>query len=211
MKEIKEHPSGKNSLGIGACQSSSGREKAMKEMDCKKVRYRLGRLLIVLVLLWINSGCGYHLVAGEDNIDPAIQKVFVDTFANRTSEAGLENLFRSAFMDQVLRGGRFQLAGSRDEADTLIRGNIQSLTNSHLSYSKTDLAAEERVTVVLDITFEERASKKILWQTRNFSYYNDYNVVSGQTSKTEAERKSALVKLSNDVAERAYSLILSGF
>jgi len=184
----------------------------MKEVGCHKTRNRLVRLLVGLVLIWVSFGCGYHLAGGEDNIDPGIQKVFVDTFANRTGEAGLENLFRNAFIDQVLRGGRFQLAGRREEADALIRGNIQSLTTSHLAYRRdTDLAAEERLTVVLDITFEERASKKVIWQNRNFSYYNDYMVASGQTDMVEADRKSALVKLSNDVAERAYSLILSGF
>jgi hypothetical protein len=184
----------------------------MKETDCNNKKCnRLGRLLFGLILLGVCSGCGYHLVAGEDNIDPRIQKVFVDTFANKTSEAELENLFRNAFINQVLRGGRFQLAGSREEADALIRGNIQSLHTTHVSYKKTDLAAEERITVVLDVTFEERVTKKVLWQNRNFSYYADYLVTNGQLGGTEADRKSALVKLAGDVAERAYSLILSGF
>jgi hypothetical protein len=131
--------------------------------------------------------------------------------AELTSEAGIENLFRSAFIDQILRGGRFQLAGSRDEADAIIRGNIHRLNTSHLSYRSTDLAAEERITVVMEVTFEERASKKVIWQNRNFSYHGDYTVVSGSVSATEAGRKSALTKLSNDTAERVYSLILSGF
>jgi hypothetical protein len=190
------------------CRREEGK---MKEADCRKTRNRLGLLLSGLILIGVCFGCGYHLAGGEDNIDPGIQKVFVDTFANRTSEAGLENLFRNAFIDQVLKGSRFQLAGRRDEADALIRGNIQSLVTSHVAYRETDLAAEERLTVVLEITFEERASKRVLWQNRKFSYYVDYVVSSGQTGLTEAYRKSALVKLSNDVAERAYSLILSGF
>jgi outer membrane lipopolysaccharide assembly protein LptE/RlpB len=180
-------------------------------MDYKKY-YRLGRLkLCLILLLTIISGCGYHFVGGEDNIDPSIQRVFVDSFVNRTSEAGIENLFRNAFIDQVLRGGRFQLAGRREEADAIIRGNIHRLSTSHLSYRRTDLTAEERITIVMEVTFEERVSKKILWQNRNFSYNNDYVVSSGSVSATEAGRKSALIKLSNDTAERIYSLILSGF
>lgn len=183
----------------------------MKGMDCQRVSGRWTGLVCALIMLWMSSGCGYHLADGEDSIDPAIQKVFVDTFTNRTSEAGIENLFRSAFMDQVLRGGRFQLAGSREEADALIRGDIRSLSTSHLSYGKTDLSVEERLTVVLDVTFEERTSKRILWQVRNFNYYNDYTVAGEQTNVMEIKRKNALVKLSGDAAERAYSLILSGF
>ncbi len=184
---------------------------AMKGMDCHRAYRRWAGFLCAVILLWMSSGCGYHLADGEDNIDPAIQKVFVDTFTNRTHEAGIENLVRSAFMDQVLRGGRFQLAGSREEADALIRGDIRSLSTSHLSYGKTDLSVEERITVVLDVTFEERTSKRILWQVRNFNYYNDYTVAGEQTNVMEIKRKSALVKLSGDAAERAYSLILSGF
>jgi outer membrane lipopolysaccharide assembly protein LptE/RlpB len=179
-------------------------------MNYKKC-YRLGWLKLYLFLLLIISGCGYHFVGGEDNIDPRIQRVFVDSFVNRTSEAGIENLFRSAFIDQVLRGGRFQLAASRDEADAIIRGNIHRLSTSHLSYRRTDLAAEQRITVIMEITFEERVSKKVLWHNRSFSQEGDYTVASGNASATEAGRKSALIKLSNDTAERVYSLILSGF
>lgn len=183
----------------------------MKQIDDNKKICRAGLSLLSLFLLLVSSGCGYRFVGGEDNINPQIRTVFVDTFANRTSEAGLESLFRNAFIDQVLRGGRFQLAGRRDEADAVIRGSIQRLDTSHLSYQTTNLAAEERLTVFLEITFEERISKRILWQNRNFSYFGDYAVASGNLSVTEAERKGALTKLAADAAERAYSLMLSGF
>jgi len=183
----------------------------MKEARYTKKRYRLVRLLFGLILLWVVAGCGYHFVGGEDNIAPGIQRVFVDSFINKTSEAGLESLFRNAFIDQVLRGGRFQLAGRREEADAIIRGNIKSLNTSHLSYQTTDLAAEERISVVMEVTFEERVSKKVIWQNRNFSYNGDYPVSSGSLSATQVGRKDALTKLSNDAAERAYSLMLSGF
>jgi len=178
---------------------------------CSKKRRWLGRLLFGLILLGVSSGCGYHVVGGDENIDPRIQTVFVDSFSNMTSEAGLESTFRNAFADQILRGGRFQLAGRREEADAIIRGSIQRLYTSHLSYQATDLAAEERVTVVLEVTFEERVSKKVIWQNRNFSYNGDYPVASGSISTTESERKSAIVKLANDTAERVYSLMRSGF
>ncbi|ABC76057.1 hypothetical membrane protein [Syntrophus aciditrophicus SB] len=189
----------------------TGREEEMKNLDYDKSDRRLGWTLLGLILLWVVSGCGYHFVGGEDNIDPRIQKVFVDTFANRTSQAGLESLFRNAFIDQVLRSSRFQLAGRREEADAIIRGSIQRLNTTHLSYQTTDLAAEERVTVVMEVTLEERVSKKILWQNQNFSYYGDYPVASGSLTATETERQSAIAKLAGDAAERAYSLMLSGF
>jgi hypothetical protein len=63
----------------------------------------------------------------------------------------------------------------------------------------------------MEITLEERVSKKILWQNQNFSYYGDYPVASGSLTATETERQSAIAKLAGDAAERAYSLMLSGF
>lgn len=183
----------------------------MKEADDFK-RCPLGRFLFVLILIGISFGCGYRFVSSEDNIDPRIQSVFVDSFVNRTSQAGLESLFRNAFGDQILRGGRFRLAGSREEADAIIRGSIQRLTTSPVSYHQTDFAAEETITVVLDITFEEQGSKKIIWQNRNFSYSDDYQIVSRQQlAASEVVRQSALAKMAGDVAERVYSLIRSGF
>ena len=159
------------------------------------------------------AGCGYHFAGGGENIDRSIQKVYVQTFVNGTSEAGIENTFRSAFIDQFVRGGRFKLVDNNPSADAVVKGNIKALNTTPLSHTLGSIAAEQRMTVVLELVFETTSSgeKKVLWLNKDFSVTGDYIVNPTDANATQTLRNTALTKLASDTAERAYSMMMSGF
>jgi len=163
-------------------------------------------MLLAAVLL---SGCGYHMAGGEETVAPGLRTVFVDLFTNRTGEAYAENIFRSAFISRFVQEGRFKLARSRGEADVICRGAVRSLQASPLSYKATNLSAEDRITVTLEISLEERESGRTIWANGAFTGTGDYPVTT--VGVTEISRKNALTKLASDTAERAYRLMMSGF
>lgn len=164
---------------------------------------------VFLVPALLISGCGYRFSPAGEHIDKNIRTVFIDTFSNRTSEAFIENTFRSAFIDQFIIGGRFKLVDSRDKADAIFKGAIVSLTTSPLSYQRSNVAAEERLTVTMELTFEEQENKKLIWNNTSFSGYQDY--ASPDLSSKETNRRNAFTKLSTDTAEKAYRTMMSGF
>jgi len=172
-----------------------------------------GKTLLLMGFLAIQMlftiGCGYRATPGGEYIDKSIQTVFVDNFANKTSEANLENTIRSAFIDQFIRGRRLKLVDSRNAADAIFRGSIDNLTTAPLSYQKDNLAAEERMTMSMELVLEEQATGKVIWTDKSFSATQDYPF-SDVTTK-ERNRKNALVKLSNDSTEKAYRSMMSGF
>jgi len=173
-----------------------------------KIRLSFVTLFIFLFLL---ASCGYRFSPGGEHIDKDIRTVYVDTFANRTSEANVENIFRNSFIDQFRKTSRFRVAETREEADAVVRGSINNLSSSHLSYASTDVAKEDRVTAVMDLVFEERVSRKIIWSNTAFSWYGDYAVSSTNPSTTESNKRSALSKLADDFADRAFRMMMSGF
>jgi len=177
----------------------------------RRAFFRVSGLTIIACLLpfILVLGCGYRFSPGGEHIDKNIRKIFVDNFSNRTSEANIENTFRSAFIDQFAISRRFTLVDSREKADAIFRGRIDSLTTSPLSYQKSNIAAEERLTATMELVFEVQDTKKIIWTDKNFSGTQDYSAPDLSTKETR--RKDALIKLSNDTAERAYRLMMSGF
>lgn len=164
---------------------------------------------ILIAAILIMAGCGYRFSAGGEHIDPGIRKVFLEPFGNRTSEANVEDSFRLAMTDQFVKGKRFQIVDGEDQADALVRGTVKALATTPLSYRTTNLAAEERMTLTVELTFEERRTRKIIWKDENFTGTQEYPVAS--LSDTETSRKNALSKLANDTAERAYRMLMSGF
>jgi hypothetical protein len=164
---------------------------------------------VFMGLMLIFVACGYRFSPGGEHIDPEIKKVFIEPLLNRTSQANLEDTFRLAMADQFIKGKRFVIVDSEEQADALIRGSIKALSTTPLSYRTTNLAAEERMTLTVEIVFETRRDKQIIWRDDNFSGTQDYAVAG--LGDTETSRKNALSKLSMDTAERAYRMLMSGF
>ena len=166
-------------------------------------------LFLFLLSAILISGCGYRFSAGGEYIDKKIRTVFIDNFTNRTGEPYIDNTIRNAFINQFTTGSRFTIVDRREKADAAFRGSIDSLTTAPLSYQKSNLASEERVTITMELAFEEQDTKKTIWTNKSFSGYQDY--ATPDLNSKEANRKNALIKLSNDTAERAYRLMMSGF
>lgn len=168
--------------------------------------------LTVLVLFsFLASGCGYHFSPAGEHIDKGLQTVFVDNFSNKTSEANIENYFRNSFIGQFSKGSRFKLVNRKDLADTVFKGSINSIATPHLSYSETKLAKENRVIVTMEVVFEVRETKDIIWANENLSGKEDYMVDESNPNTTETNRKNALKQLAEDMAEKTYRYIMSGF
>ncbi|MBN1548233.1 MAG: LptE family protein [Syntrophaceae bacterium] len=173
--------------------------------------------MAVLCIGLFIGGCGYHFSEVAESLS-GIRKIYVDNFPNRTEDAYLENYFRNALIDQFIRGNQFEVVGDVTEADAVVRGTILRVTSSHTAYDNADLAAEERATLLVHIVFEDRETGRTLWEDRNFSGSEDYLVDSAMNSGEESSdiealgtKKKALIKLSSDMAERAYRLMIADF
>ncbi len=166
-------------------------------------------VVAVFLSIFLVTGCGYRFSPGGEYIDKKIRTVFIDNFANKTSEANVENTIRNSFIDQFIIGGRFALVDQREKADAIFKGSVNSIATSPLSYQRTGLASGERLTVAMELVFEEQDTHKIIWNDRNFASTQDYTFADLNTRDTN--RGKALITLSNDSAETAYRLMMSGF
>jgi hypothetical protein len=166
-------------------------------------------VVAVCLSIFLVAGCGYHFSPGGEYIDKKIRTVFIDNFANKTSEANVENTIRNSFIDQFIIGGRFALVDRRETSDAVFKGSVNSIATSPLSYQSTGLASGERLSVVMELVFEEQDTHKLIWNNKNFTATQDYTFTDLNARNTN--RGNALTKLSNDAAEKAYRLMMSGF
>jgi hypothetical protein len=166
--------------------------------------------LIIFFSISFLFGCGYSFAPRGENIDNHIQKVYVESFENKTAQAEIENYFRTAFINQFIQNSRFKIAQSVESADAVVRGKILNLNTSPLSYLKNDLAAEERATIIMEVTFQDNENGKIIWSSKNITGTVDY-ALSEDINYLPTARKQALIKVANDLAEKAFNQMMSGF
>ncbi|OGP67017.1 MAG: hypothetical protein A2031_05435 [Deltaproteobacteria bacterium RBG_19FT_COMBO_43_11] len=154
--------------------------------------------------------CGYSFAPQGNYIDKRIQKVYVESFGNKTAQAEIENYVRTAFINQLIQYSRLKVVGSTEAADAIIKGTILNYNTIALSYRANTLAAEERATVTLELTFRERESGKIIWSSKNINGTVEYTL-EDNINLFPIIRKNALTKLANDTAEKAFNLMMAGF
>lgn len=167
--------------------------------------------LLLVSLILVTAGCGYRFSPGGDWIDSGIRTIFVDNIANSTAEPFVEIYLRNGFEDQFRKSPRFRLADSRESADAILKGTITALSTSYVAYDRYDKATESRAVMVVSLTFEERKTNKKLWSVSNFTGNESYRVDQANPNTTSINKQAALTKLSNDMAEKAYRNLMSGF
>lgn len=171
---------------------------------------KISKVLIVYLFCVILFGCGYSFAPRGESIDNRIQKIYVESFVNKTSQAEIENYFRTAFINQFIQNSRFKIVSDVEAADAVVRGKVVNFNTSPLSYLPNNLAAEERATVSMDVTFEDSASGKVIWSSKNMTDSIDYTL-DQDINMLSAARKQALMQLADNMAEKAFNLMMSGF
>lgn len=154
-------------------------------------------------------GCGYGFAPKGEYIDKRIKNVYVEPFVNKTAQAEVENYLRTAFIDQLIQNSRFRTVSSIEQADAVIGGNVLNLHTETLSYRNNILAAEERMTVTLEASFREKENGRIIWSSRNITKTADYKLQNNIDPLSA--RKQALSKLTRDMAENAFNLMMADF
>jgi hypothetical protein len=182
----------------------------MKKEAARQTRQGFRALLLFSLIVAV-AGCGYRLSPGGDWIDSRLQTVFVDNIANTTSEPFIEIYLRNAFEDQFRKSSRFRLANSKDTADLILQGTITALTVPPVAYDKYDKAQEGRAVMTVDLLFDERQNKKKIWSVSNFSGNETFRIDQANPNATSVSKTAALQKLSNDMAEKAFRNLMSGF
>ena len=168
------------------------------------------KILIIFFTVALLSGCGYSFAPKGENVDNRIQKVYVESFDNKTAQAGIENYVRTAFINQFIQNSRLKIVGSAESADAIVKGKILNLNTSPLSYRSNALVAEERATIILELTFQENESGKIIWSSKNITGTVDYTLCT-DINLIPAIKKDAFIKLANDMAEKTFNQMMAGF
>ncbi|MEE9912904.1 MAG: hypothetical protein K4571_14415 [Deltaproteobacteria bacterium] len=165
---------------------------------------------VLALLISVLLGCGYAFAPQGEHIDPGIKKIYVQPFDNKTAQAEIENFMRTAFIDQILQNSRFKTVAEVEQADAIISGKVLNLNTVALSYRKSILAAEERMSITLEVSFRDKDSGKTIWSSRNVTSTVDYEL-QDDINLLPATRKRALAKLSRDTAEKAFSMMMANF
>jgi len=146
----------------------------------------------------------------QSKLPPEIKSVAVPIFENHTHELGLENVVTNAIIAEFNRRKRLKVTTSK-KASAILEGVIQSIRYSPVSYGADERATERRVDLSLNIRLVESAHGKTLWNANNLSYLETYAAVQSDPVTTEFNKRNALKKIAENLAEKIHDYIFTEF
>ena len=173
------------------------------------MRRNLERLLSIGLLVSL-VGCGYALVGRASNIPEDVQTVYLAPLENETNRGQIEQFLTQSIADELVTRRRFSLASNRREADAVLSGAVTQFRVTPVSFDRDGRADEYEITIVAEMRFQRTGSDEILWEASNYTFRENYEVDTDETSFIDRE-DFALEETSIRFAETMVSDLLEGF
>jgi len=169
-----------------------------------KWRFYIAGILVLGMIL----SCGYRF-AGTGELPTGVRRICVAVLENPTAETGIETIFSNDIIYELTRGGH-PISRTPAQADATLTGRIARLNIDSISHRGAQETSEERVTIVLSLQLAD-ASNNIIWADNGISENQTYEVVTGNKSATQVNRRLAIETLSRRLAQNVYNRLTTGF
>ncbi len=174
-----------------------------------RMQHNLERLLLIFLILGL-VGCGYALVGRASNIPEDVKSVYLAPFENETNRSQIDQILTQAIANELVTRRRFSLASTVAEADATLRGAVTQFRVTPVSFDRDGRADEYEITIVAEMRFQRTDSEEILWEASNYTFRENYEVDTDDTSFIDLE-DFALEETSIRFAQTMVSSLLEGF
>jgi len=170
----------------------------------------VGRHVIFwFLLLTLLMGCGYY-IAGKGGVFPGgVKTIAIPFFINQTQKPEIESFITADLVDEFIRGGQVLVVDEAKAEATLI-GIIKGYTLTPISFSKTDVIQEYRLSIQMEVTLVRKADGKVLWEDKGITDYEDFKVTTDVTATKTAEL-DAFKKMARDTARLIKERMIEAF
>ena len=160
--------------------------------------------IFILQFSILLSGCAFYSFTGAsipDNLNTIAIPLVVDNSLNTIPELG--DRLTEELVNRFVNQTRLSLVENEDEADAVLTVEIQRYNNAPSSISGNEVAARNRVTITVQVLYEDRDQEKELLK-RSFSNFEDYDPLVDINEETNAAF-AALENVADDIFTAATS------
>jgi hypothetical protein len=156
--------------------------------------------LPLLFIAALAAACGPYSFSGSASTH--IKTIAVPVFEDRTAEFGVKERLNSAIVDEFTRDNTLKIADRRI-ADSVLLGTLVSVQESAGVYTQQESVQEVRVTVTVQIKYEDVKKRKTVWEAQ-LSQFGSYSPRSGSSNR-QAAIDEAIQKIATEVRNKTVS------
>ena len=162
-----------------------------------------------MLLIFIFTGCGYHLPGRGGSLPDDVQSVFVEPIANKTTEPFIETQLTSEVRDQFSRQQGLDVVMNAERADACLKATITSYRSNAISYNTSDDITEYRITIVVDAELVRTNGEEVIWQG-SVQWHEEFSASDDRAAQDYSETQ-AQEKVHYRLAQELYNRITDNF
>ncbi|MBI3752649.1 MAG: LptE family protein [Deltaproteobacteria bacterium] len=167
-------------------------------------------LFTVFCLLFIVLyGCGYHIAGKGGSMPGSVTTISIPFFKNQVQKPDVETIITTALVDEFVKSGIVKVV--EEDAEAVLSGAITGYDLTPVSFNKTDVIQEYRLTIKLEISLVRKSDGKILWEDKNITDYEDFKVNTNDVNATKTAELDAMKKMAKDTARLIKERMLEDF
>ena len=167
------------------------------------------KILIVLFLFFL-YGCGY--TAGS-LLPTHINTIYVEMFTNKTTEPNIEIEITNAIKDKFSLDGALEITNSKEDADSILTGEVLKYEKQPLSYTSDDEVAEYRLVLTVNLTYTDLVNDNLMWKEENFKADSEYFTTLAQQTftSTNLDEQVLIKNAAKELAEEIVARTVEGW
>ena len=166
------------------------------------------RLVLALVVAQVVTGCGYEFgTAAKPGAARGLQ-LAVPVFHNDTFEPVLDKRITEFVRRQFLQADGLTLVNDVGAAPFVLKGRIRSYGLQTLSF-RQGFVNEQRVILLVEVSFEDAAGRKVLWQESYRTSAEFFQTTDLATNRARQDR--ATEEACQSMAEQIVSRVLETY
>jgi len=166
---------------------------------------------LLFLLAGAGAACGYRVAGQGNRLPPTLKVLAVPALENQTPWMRLEQRLTSAVMQEFIHRTRYQVVGSEDGADAVLRGAVKSASTAPVIFDPaTGRASTVAVVVTVKVELRDLHTNQILYANDDYIFREQYEI-SGDLDSFFEERDPALERLARDFAASLVSAVLENF
>ena len=165
--------------------------------------------LLLLSLLFVVSGCGYHLPGRGGALPADVQTASLEMFANGTLEPFLESIVSEAVAERFIRGRLLQVVNRTGHPDAFISGEVVAYSSDPVAYDAKDEISRYRSFMTVSALLRRAGSGEALWKG-TISWSEEYPANQNKNLQEDNEA-SAIQVIGERIADEIYNRLGESF
>lgn len=171
------------------------------------MKYFYTALLLMCIFV---PGCGY--TAGS-LLPSHIDTIYIETFKNKTNEPNIEIVITNAIKDRFAWDGALKIDNKKDNADSMLQGEIVKYEKNPVAWGKNDEVEEYRLVLTVNLVYTDLVKNKVMWQEENFKVDSEYytTLKDQKFTSTNLNKDDLIENVADELAFEVISRTVEGW